>query len=124
MNGVRGTTEVILGHQSQGRYDPARWFLALAVGQPIGVLLLTEFPESGDWDLSYTGVVPEARRQGFGNELVLKALVEARLADAMYLSLAVDGRNRAAIDLYRRLGFEPYDRREVYLAVWPAPFSP
>jgi ribosomal protein S18 acetylase RimI-like enzyme len=123
LNGVRGIAEVILGHQSQGRYDTTRWFLAFAAGQPIGVLLLTELPESGDWDLSYTGVVPEARRQGLGKELVLKALVEARLADAMYLSLAVDGRNRPAIDLYRRLGFEPYDRREVYLATWPAPLS-
>ena len=62
--------------------------------------------------------MPEARRQGYGTELVAKALVEARAADAMYLSLAVDGRNRPAIDLYHRLAFEPYDRREVYLAVW------
>jgi ribosomal protein S18 acetylase RimI-like enzyme len=118
LNGVRGITEVILGHQSQGRFDPARWFLAFAGGLPVGVLLLTELPESGDWDLSYVGVVPEARRQGYGTEFVVKALVEARAADAMYLSLAVDGRNRPAIDLYRRLAFEPYDRREVYLAVW------
>ncbi len=118
LNGVRNVGEVIIGHQSQGRYDAGRWFLALASGEPVGVLLLTEMPDTGDWDLAYTGVVPEARRQGFGTELVLKALVEARAADAMYLSLAVDGRNRPALDLYRRLGFEPYDRREVYLAVW------
>jgi ribosomal protein S18 acetylase RimI-like enzyme len=118
LNGVRNIADVILGHQSQGRFDPTRWFLAFAAGQPVGVLLLTELPDSGDLDLSYTGVVPEARRQGFGTELVLKAMIEARFADSIYLSLAVDGRNRPAIDLYRRLGFEPYDRREVYLAVW------
>jgi ribosomal protein S18 acetylase RimI-like enzyme len=119
LNGVRSVTEVILGHQSQGRYDPAHWLLASAGGEPVGVLLLTEMPESGDWDLSYTGVVPEARRQGIGTELVQKALFEARAADAMYLSLAVDGRNQRAITVYHRTGFEPYDRREVYLAVWP-----
>jgi ribosomal protein S18 acetylase RimI-like enzyme len=118
LNGVRSTAEVILGHQSQGRFDPARWFLAFAGVQPVGVLLLTELPESGDWDLSYIGVVPEARRQGLGKEIVQKALDEARHGDAMYLSLAVDGRNLPAIELYRQLGFEPYDRREVYLAVW------
>ncbi len=115
LNGVRGVMEVILGHQSQGRFDPDRWFLAFAAGQPVGVLLLTEVPESGDWDLSYTGIVPEARRQGFGTALVVKALIEAQLADAMYLSLAVDGRNHPALGLYRKLRFEPYDRREVYL---------
>ncbi len=36
----------------------------------------------------------------------------------MYLSLAMDARNWPASGLYRKLGFEPYDRREVYLAVW------
>jgi len=117
LNGVREVAEVILGHQSQGRFDPTRWFLACAGGEPIGVLMLTEMPESGDWDLSYTGITPEYRRQGFGTELVLKALLEAKAADAMYLSLAVDGRNVPALALYRQLGFEPYDRREVYLAI-------
>jgi GNAT superfamily N-acetyltransferase len=117
LNGIRDVAEVILGHQSQGRFDPARWFLAFAGGVPIGVLMLSELPESGDWDLSYTGVTPESRRQGFGTELVLKALLEARAADAMYLSLAVDGRNVPAAGLYRQLLFEPYDRREVYLAI-------
>jgi ribosomal protein S18 acetylase RimI-like enzyme len=121
MNGVRTVAEVILGHQSQGRYDPSRWFLALVEDRPVGVLLLTELAESGDWDLSYVGVVPEARRHGFGSDLVRKALIEAHYADAMYLSLAVDGRNLPALEMYRRLGFEPYDRREVYLAVWPTP---
>ncbi len=33
-------------------------------------------------------------------------------------SLSVDGRNRPAWDLYLDLGFEPYDCREVFLAVW------
>jgi ribosomal protein S18 acetylase RimI-like enzyme len=30
----------------------------------------------------------------------------------------VDGRNRPAWGLYRSVGFEPFDRREVYLAVF------
>jgi ribosomal protein S18 acetylase RimI-like enzyme len=124
LNGVRDVADVILGHQSQGRFDPDRWFLAFAGGVPIGVMMLTEMPESGDWDLSYTGITPESRRQGFGTELVVKALLEARAADAMYLSLAVDGRNGPALGLYRQLGFEPYDRREVYLAICQADAPP
>jgi ribosomal protein S18 acetylase RimI-like enzyme len=33
------------------------------------------------------------------------------------VTLAVDARNRPAWDMYRTVGFETYDRREVFLAV-------
>jgi ribosomal protein S18 acetylase RimI-like enzyme len=47
-----------------------------------------------------------------------KALREARAARVARLTLAVDARNRPAWNLYQKLGFEPYDQREVYLAIW------
>ena len=118
LNGVRDVEEVVAGHQAAGKLDPGRWSLALAEGVPVAVLLLTESPETGDWETSYVGVVPEARRRGFGRELMFKALSDARAAGASSLTLSVDARNRPAWDLYRRLGFAPYDRREVFLAVW------
>jgi mycothiol synthase len=118
LNGVRVVEEVIAGHRGQSHFDPDLWLLALADGLPVGVLLLMRSPETHDWEISYVGVVPEARRRGFGRELVLKALAEARTAGAPCLTLSVDGRNQPARELYRVLGFEPYDRREVFLAVW------
>jgi ribosomal protein S18 acetylase RimI-like enzyme len=118
VNGVRTIEEVLRGHQAQGRYDPERWWLARADDKVAGVLLMTEMPESGDWEVAYVGVVPEARRGGVGRELMLHALVEARAAGAPRLTLSVDGRNQPAWALYRALGFEPYDRRAVFLAVW------
>jgi ribosomal protein S18 acetylase RimI-like enzyme len=75
-------------------------------------------PERGDWEVAYMGVVPEARRQGFGREILLKALFEARAAGVPRLTLSVDSRNQPAWNLYRSLGFEPFDRRAVYLLVW------
>jgi ribosomal-protein-alanine N-acetyltransferase len=75
-------------------------------------------PESGDWEVAYVGVVPEARRRGVGRELMLHALVEARAAGVARLTLSVDARNQPAWALYRGLGFDPYDRRAVFLAVW------
>jgi ribosomal protein S18 acetylase RimI-like enzyme len=119
VNGLRTIEEIIRGHQSQGQYDPRRWWLALAAGKPIGVLIATDLPEAGGWDLSYLGVVPEARRQGFGREMLLQVLCEARAAHAARVSLCVDGRNGPARRLYRAAGFEPFDRREVLLALWP-----
>lgn len=122
VNGVRSLSEILEGHRAQGVHDPQRWWLALtAADQPVGVLLLTDIPEWQGWDVSYVGVVPEARRRGIGTQLTRKALHEARAGRAKQLTLAVDTRNRAAWDLYARLGFEPYDQRDVYLAIWDRP---
>jgi ribosomal protein S18 acetylase RimI-like enzyme len=117
VNGVRTLQEIIAGHQAQGIYDPKHWWLAQQAGQPVAALLIAEVPDQG-WDLSYVGVVPEARRRGIGGELTRKALEEARAAGARQLTLAVDTRNLPAWNLYRHLGFEPFDQREVYLAIW------
>lgn len=118
VNGVRSLREVVEGHQAQGIHDPEHWWLALQAGQAAGVLLLAEIPEWQGWDLSYVGVVPEARGRGVGRGITLKALLEARAAGATQATLAVDTRNRPAWNLYMGLGFEPFDRREVYLAIW------
>ena len=118
VNGVRSIDEVIVGHQAQGKYDAGRWWLAFAGAVPIGVLLLVEMPEAQYWELAYVGVIPEAHGQGHGRELVRKALFEARAGEAGQLSLSVDERNEPAWNLYQGLGFEPYDEREVYLAIW------
>jgi ribosomal protein S18 acetylase RimI-like enzyme len=118
INGLRTIEEVIQGHRSQGDYDPDHWWLAWDGDRPVAVLLTMSMPETGDWEVSYMGVVRSARRCGFGREVLLKALFEARAADVPRVTLSVDERNRPAWELYRQVGFEPYDQRAVYLAVW------
>jgi ribosomal protein S18 acetylase RimI-like enzyme len=88
------------------------------------VLLVNAVPDEDGWDVAYVGVVPEARRRGVGTELVRKALFEAKAAGVPYVALSVDDRNAPARELYRRLGFEPVERREVFLAVAPCPSEP
>jgi ribosomal protein S18 acetylase RimI-like enzyme len=46
------------------------------------------------------------------------ALRMARQGRAAQLTLSVDRRNHPAWNLYTSLGFEPYEEREVYLAIW------
>jgi ribosomal protein S18 acetylase RimI-like enzyme len=118
LNGVRNIDEILEGHRAQGIYDPRRWWLALEAERPVGVLLLTAIPEWHGWDVSYLGVVPEARRKGIGRQLATKTLHEARAAGARQVTLAVDTRNRPAWNLYQGLGFRAFDHREVYLALW------
>jgi ribosomal protein S18 acetylase RimI-like enzyme len=110
--------EVVEGHQAQGTHDPEHWWLAWQAGHAVGVLLVAEMSEWQGWDISYVGVIPEARGRGIGRALTLKALHEARAAGATQVTLAVDTRNRPAWNLYLDVGFEPFDRREVYLAIW------
>ncbi len=118
INGVRDIEEVLEGHRAQGAFDPERWWLVRDGSWPVGVLMMTEMPESGDWEVAYMGVVPEARRRGFGREMLLHALCAARAAGAPSVTLSVDARNQPAWQLYRALGFEAYDQRVVYLAIW------
>jgi mycothiol synthase len=120
LNGVRSMDEIVAGHVSQGRHDPERWWLAFVDDLPVAVLMLTAIPEWRGWDLSYLGVVPAARRKGFARNLAHKALWEARRAGQSKLTLSVDRRNLPARDLYESLGFVSYDRRDVYLGLWPA----
>jgi ribosomal protein S18 acetylase RimI-like enzyme len=118
LNGVRSTQEVLEGYRSQTRGRPPRWWLALRQSQPVGVLITSDLPESACWELSYLGLVPEARGQGWGRELVLHALLEARADGAAGLTLSVDCRNLPASNLYQSLGFEPFDSRVAFVALW------
>jgi ribosomal protein S18 acetylase RimI-like enzyme len=118
LNGVRSVAEIIDGHKGQGIHDPDRWWLAEEAGQPVGVLLLADVPDLGGWDLSYVGVVPEARGRGVGRALTRLALDEAQAAGVDRVTLAVDMRNEPAWRMYRQLGFEAAEQREVYLAFY------
>jgi ribosomal protein S18 acetylase RimI-like enzyme len=118
INGVRTVDEILEGHRSQGLHDPGLWWLAKLEGQPAGVALLARMPETGDWDVAYVGVVPELRRRGIGRDLMLRILHACRADRAAGVTVSVDGRNSPACQLYRQLGFEPVDRREVLLAIW------
>jgi len=119
VNDRRSIKEILQGHRAQGTHHPDRWWLAFAQDKPVGVLLLAEMPEWGGWDLSYLGIVPEARRNRYGTDLARKAMLEAQAAGSSQLTLSVDCRNQPAFDLYLKLGFEAYDYQEVYLAFGP-----
>ncbi len=91
----------------RGYFGPKHWFLAWKDAQPVAVAMLDEVPDIGVWDLSYLGVVPEARRRGLGRELATHLLHTLKAA-APKLMLAVDERNRPAIQLYENLALYPW----------------
>jgi ribosomal protein S18 acetylase RimI-like enzyme len=117
LDGVRTIAEILDGHRHQGRFDPEHWQIAFDASVPIGVLIVADATEQASCEIVYIGVVPEARRRGFGLELTRHALEEAHLRGLSSVTLSVDERNGPAWELYRKLGFEQFDSREVYLGV-------
>ena len=89
-----------------------------APGDDVGCLLLTDFPEHENWELTYMGVAPSARGNGWGAHIVRYAQWRARLADRLRLVLAVDADNGPAITLYAAAGFQAWERRTVFVKVF------
>ena len=114
LNGTRSSAEVLTG-LAAGAPDPSRWWLAEVGSQPVGLLILADGGNPGVWEISYMGVVPEARRRGVGRALLGHARRWAEAAGARSLTLIADARNEPALELYRSEGFQIYDGREVFL---------
>jgi ribosomal protein S18 acetylase RimI-like enzyme len=83
--------------------------------------LLADHPDDDQWELVYLGVAPESRGQGLGMALARKALAMARRAGRRQLVLAVDAANAPAIEIYRRAGFEAWERRRIFLRRFDKP---
>ncbi|QDV39060.1 GNAT family N-acetyltransferase [Tautonia plasticadhaerens] len=123
LGGLRTLDDVLEGHRARGHFDPARWRLGRlergagpgADPGPVAVLMLSA-GEPRTWEVSYLGLVPEARGRGLGVATLAHALDRAR-PDADRIELAVDVRNAPAEALYRRCGFTPFERRGVHLAI-------
>ena len=117
LNGVRSISDVLAGYRAVGAFEPARWLLAYAGAESVGCLLMAEHAELDAWEVVYLGVVPRWRGRGLGRELTLEAFRRARSSGARRVLLAVDQNNRPACNLYTEVGFQPRDRRSVFLRV-------
>ena len=59
-------------------------------------------------------VVPSARRQGIARQMLQTLLEQVEKEGLSFVTLEVRQSNRAAIQLYRKLGFEPVGVRKRY----------
>ncbi len=122
LEGVRSLDDVLDAHRASGRFSPDRWRLGRLPTAPdaAAVLLVSDVPDRGVWEVAYLGLTPPARGRGLGRAALSHALTLAR-DHVPRLELAVDDRNHPARHLYRRAGFTPFDRREVHLALLQRP---
>lgn len=100
-------------------------FLALDPARPrdqaVGFVLARE--AAGEAEILTIGVAGKERRSGLGWRLMQAAMRESVARDAEEMFLEVDEANIAALDLYRRLGFEKVGERRAYYDHADAPRS-
>jgi len=122
LNGVRNESDVLQGYAAQGNATSGHWyFVCDQQRHDIGTLILTEHGNGEQWELVYMGLIPAARGQGFGRQIVQHALWQANQGGAQRLVLAVDQANPYALDMYHQAGFISWDRRTVYARLQPQP---
>jgi ribosomal protein S18 acetylase RimI-like enzyme len=115
LNGARGMEDVIAGYQATGLFRPELWQIVRYNGEDVGVLLLADHPSARHWELVYMGLVPKARGRGWGRQITQHAQSLAQLANIERIVLAVDAANSPALEMYRAMGFEKWDRRHVFV---------
>lgn len=91
----------IAGYAAQ--FPAALSFVITREAQPVGRLLL--HVESQRWQIVDIAILPEARNQGAGTDVIDSLAREARAQGAQELMLTVLASNAGARRLYARLGF-------------------
>lgn len=114
LDGLRSVDEVLAGHAAVGTSARRRWSLLCVAGRTVGVELLAEFPKEAGVELVYWGLIPAARRKGLGRRFLRLTLRSLAHQGWKQLSLAVDIRNRPALQLYQSLGFQQTERKVIW----------
>lgn len=115
LEGVRDIEDVLAGYRAAGVFAGGRWLIVRHQGRDVGCLLLADHPEHENWELVYMGLVPSARGNGWGIQIARHAQWLTRQAGRPRLVLAVDAANAPAIRVYTAVGFQPCERRTVYV---------
>lgn len=140
LNGVRAIDDILAGYQASGDFDPARWLLVRSAApasdqrgvtlasrqcpsggiqlRDIGCLILADYPDQGNYELAYMGLLPDARGNRWGAAIAQYAQWRARSAGRERLVLAVDASNQPALAMYSRVGFRVWDRRSVWVRIF------
>ncbi len=111
---VRAVDDVLAGYRGMGVFDPSRWLIVRYAGGDVGCLLLTDHPRHQNLELVYMGVVPAWRGKQWGYQIARHAQWIAHQVGRRRVVLAVDEANSPALKMYRRAGFEAWERRCVW----------
>lgn len=98
------------------------WFVILCDSRPAGCLILSRsYHPTGE--ISYLGLSPEFRGQGFSFEIMRFALNWMSTQKCSKVALAVDCRNEVALNVYQNWGFQATISYHAWIAS-PKSFQP
>ena len=117
LDDVRHAAEVLEGYGAGPGSEPAHWSILRHEDRDVGCLLLGDYPEHGNVELTYMGLIPSVRGNGWGLQVARQAQWIAGQLGRSRVVLAVDGANNPAREMYTVAGFRGWDRRQVYLQV-------
>jgi ribosomal protein S18 acetylase RimI-like enzyme len=111
---LRSIDDTLDGYQQQGLIPANGWSFVHHGKALVGCLLMTAFPGESYWELTYLGLVPKARGQGWGSQILQQACSRAAESGADMLITTVDQANQPALTMYEQLGFMTVDQNEIY----------
>ncbi|MCK4757127.1 MAG: GNAT family N-acetyltransferase [Thermoplasmata archaeon] len=83
-------------------------------GAAVGMISLMKGSDDG-WEIEPIVIKPEFRGQGIGRRLIEHVIEEARTRDIKFLSIKPVFRNREAITIFHKLGFDKVGRIELFM---------
>ena len=113
--GMRSTSDVLASHRATGEFDPTHWWVVELDGRPEGCVLMSRCPDQDALELVYLGLSTALRGRGLGAALLERSMRSAGRPGLTWVTCAVDRRNKPALSLYRRLGFEEFTSRVAYV---------
>jgi ribosomal protein S18 acetylase RimI-like enzyme len=112
---VRSGAEILRAHRETGAFNEALWRVYTLDGKDAGILLAADHPDRNAREIVYLGVAREMRGRRLGRGMLQGALRDAAAAGIQTMEVAVDARNRFALNIYRDLGFQEQSRLAVHL---------
>ena len=120
LDGVRSAEEVLRGYGGHDSQCPPHWFFVRHQDCDVGCLLLSDYPEHGNCELTYMGLTPSSRGSGWGYLVTRYAQWITKSLGRDRIVLAVDAVNQPARNMYAAAGFRGWDRRQVFMLVLEA----
>jgi GNAT superfamily N-acetyltransferase len=111
MDNYQSIDEVLAGFASPSH---ELWLVLRAAGDPVGAVVLAA--ENQNAQLRYLGVIPEARRHGYGTQSVRWVLEHLGRGAFSKITVRLDVRNKPARRIYEQCGFRFTSRDELYVS--------
>lgn len=105
IEGARSIEQTLQGYAVHQPAHTDAWFSIWLENNPIGSLILS-IPNSRQAELTYLGILPEFRSQGYGSEIMQFVMQWLQQQHIEFATLSVDCRNTTALRLYQRFGFQ------------------